>query len=272
MKNNKFCLIAGGGKLPEIIIKNAKENKLNIHVIAIEGQFNLVPNKSIPFISVKLGQLGKAINYIKQNNIKFVCFAGKINRPSIANLKPDVVGLKFLTKIGLTKLSSGANQIFNHIVKFFEEHGIKIVGPETICNDLLISKGLITKTKPKKEDLIDIKYGAEILKKLSQFDIGQAIIIENQYVLGIEAAEGTDELIKRAKNLKRYKQHGVLIKIPKLKQNMKIDLPTIGMDTIQNIINSNLRGIAIAANKTLILDKEEVIKKANKHKIFIVGI
>lgn len=267
----KIAIIAGGGELPNILLNSIKKTDITPHVIIIEdhadGNYSQFPN-----IKLKLGQFNKAIKYLQQNNIDHICFAGKIYRPSLSQLKLDTIGVKFLAKIGLKKLSGGDDQLLQQIINLFEQYRISTISPVEICKDLVINKGVIGEIKPSKQDLEDIRYGEEILDSLSRFDIGQAIIIENKYTLGIEAAEGTDELIKRIKSLKKEKNLGVFVKKPKLKQNMRIDLPTIGIETINNVINSNLKGIAISANTTLIIDKKAVIAKANKNNIFIFGI
>ncbi len=270
-KLDKICLLAGSDHLPEEIIKSAKQNNISLCVIAIDGHVSC-DLSDIVHITVKLGQVGKMLDFLKKHNISKICFAGSVKRPSISDLKLDMAAVKFLAKSGIKKLSGGDDKLLNLLVEFLAENNVTLIGPEEIAPEILADNGCITSTKPSQEDCNDIELGEKILNSLSQYDIGQAIIIENQYVVGIEAAEGTDNLIKRIKDLKKEKKYGVLVKKPKTNQNLKVDLPTIGIRTIQNSIESGLKGIAISAGKTIVINKNELVKLANKHKFFIIGV
>lgn len=269
--SKKICIIAGSGKLPKILADAARNKGFNPHIITIEDQHNIALN-SFDHIEIKLGQLGKAIKYLQKNNISQICFAGKISRPATSKLQLDIEGIKFLASLGIKKLSGGDDELLNHVVKFFERHKIQVIAPNELCPEIAAEKGVLGKIKPLKGDVEDIKYGEDILKTLSPYDIGQAVIIENKYVLGVEASEGTDQLIKRIKSYKKEKDFGVLVKRAKINQHPKMDLPTIGMQTLKNVIASNLSGIAIEAGKTLIVDRKKLVAMADKHKIFIIGI
>ncbi|MEQ9115469.1 MAG: UDP-2,3-diacylglucosamine diphosphatase LpxI [Rickettsiales bacterium] len=269
-KFKRIGIISGGGLLPQIIINSALKQNTEPYVLGIEGSIDYTPECN--HLIANIGKVGKAFKFFKDNEITNICFAGKINRPAISQVKVDATGLKFLGKVGLNKLSGGDNHLLTQILKLFESNGFNVISPEKFAPEILAKKGVLTKTKPSKQDLADIESGSIILGDLSKHDIGQSIIIANKYVIGIEAAEGTDELIKRINAYKKEKNYGVLVKRPKSNQDTRIDLPTIGVETVQHAIDSNLNGIAIAANKTIIIDKDKVLAEANGNKIFIVGI
>ena len=159
------------------------------------------------------------------------------------------------------------------IAEFLEEQGFKVISPNSIIPSLLAPVGNLGTAQPDENDVIDISIGQTILGLLGHMDIGQAVIVENGYVLGIEAAEGTDSLISRSASLKREQvRKGVLVKMKKNNQDKRLDLPVIGLTTIENVYRANLRGIAISAQRSIIINFEEVIRLVNKYNIFIIGI
>ena len=167
----------------------------------------------------------------------------------------------------------GDNSALSIIAKFLEEHGLKVISPNSILPSLLTPAGILGKIKPDQDDLKDIEIGKIVLAKLSDMDIGQATIVENSYVLGIEAAEGTDSLIKRCADLKRETMRkGVLVKMKKTMQDKRLDLPTIGTNTIDYVYKANLRGIAVNTNGSIIISLPEVITLADKYGIFVIGV
>ena len=159
------------------------------------------------------------------------------------------------------------------VLKIFESEGYQIISPEKITPELITPKGVLGKIKPCKTDMEDVEIGKKVLETLGMLDVGQAVVVENHYILGIEAAEGTNNLIKRSKLLKKEKKpYGVLVKMKKSTQDMRIDLPSIGVHTIEELKHAGLRGIAIKSGESFIIDIKEVIKEADKNKIFILGI
>ena len=155
------------------------------------------------------------------------------------------------------------------MIQFFEEYGFTILSTGEIYQNMFKSQDILTEKLPSKQDKIDIELGIKIIKSLGELDVGQSVIVEDGYVLGIEAAEGTDNLISRSAALRKKKTGSVLIKMPKQGQDMRIDSPTIGVETINNLAKHKYNGLAIAKNEVIILNSAEVIKIANQHKIFI---
>jgi len=163
----------------------------------------------------------------------------------------------------------------NEIIKIFKEHEITVINSMKFTPELVFKEKNINKVKITSNDKNSITKGVKIIKSLSKFDIGQSIVINNGYVLAIEGPEGTDETIKRALHLsKKYKlkNKSILVKFPKTKQDLRIDLPTIGIDTVKNCIKANIKGIAVKRYQNIILDKDKIINLTKKNNFFIISL
>ncbi len=258
-------IFAGSGSLPREIFSSLNKNKKKYIV------FNLSDKKIKGSLDIKLGQFGKILNILKKNKVRKVIFAGYVKRPNLSNLKFDLKAISYLPKL-IKAFKKGDGNILNFATQILKQNNIKVIDSHLYCKHLLVNK-TITKIKPSSEDIKDFSKGKKILDTLSKFDIAQGILLDNGYVMAIEAAEGTDEMLKRvAKNrLKISDKSGVLIKLPKKKQSLSYDLPTIGYKTVQLCIKSKLNGIFLKKNQNIFLDQKKAIKLANKHGFFITA-
>ncbi len=267
-----LAIIAGNGDLPKLIIKECEQKNSDFIIILVAGESNHKDYEKYKHHIVEIGHVSKALNILKEHKVKNIVFAGGIKKPSFSNVKVDKKGAVLLSKIIANKIF-GDNNILTTITNFFSKEGFNIIGADELITDIVLKKGVLTKTKPKKSDLEDIKIGQDALKTMSNLDIGQAISVQQKQIIGIEAIEGTDELIKRCKKISFEKgSKPVLVKIKKQNQNTKIDLPTIGIQTIDNLIKSNFSGIAFESKSTIILDKKKVIDLADENNLFIISI
>jgi len=262
-----IAIFAGNGDFPKEIIRALILKKKPYILI------NLSNNKYKNSYKVNLGKFGQIIKILKSNRVKEVVFAGKINRPNFTSLRFDITSLRFIPKLR-NAFKKGDGGLLNFASQVFKHYNIKVVASHKYCKNLLLD-GLATKTKPSNSDFQDFKKACLILRSLSKFDNAQGIILDNGYILSIEAAEGTDLMIKRTKNLKKKlsnKRSGVLVKIPKKGQSLNYDLPAIGIRTVQLCIKANLKGIFLQRKKNIFLNMEESIKLANKNNFFISAI
>ena len=267
----KLGIIAGGGSIPQILINYAKEHQIPYFVLAIEGNADRACfDKTVNHKWIRIGQAGTGFKILKDEGVQDVVMIGTIHRPSLSELVPDLRTAAFFAKIGFRAL--GDDGILRAVVKEFEAENLKVVGVHEIMPDLLTQKGIITKAKPDKQAIADIKRGIEVGMALGSLDVGQSVVVQQGLVLGVEGIEGTDELIKRCKNYQRKGVGGVLVKLRKIQQDMRIDLPTIGTATIENAYKSGLRGVAVHEGNALIVNQDEVIKLANQYKMFVIGI
>jgi len=265
-------LIVGESSLPNFVIN--KLLKKNVEFLILDLTKSNIYKKYKNSYSLKITELGKAISVLKKNNCKNVIFIGKVERPEISLLKFDRKTLFYLPRL-FSAFKKGDGNILKEIIKIFKENKLNVVNsmkftPELVFNDKRINKVIINNT-----DKSSISKGVSIIKSLSKFDIGQSVVINNGYVLAIEGPEGTDETIKRSLHLsKKYKlkNKSILVKFPKVNQDLRIDLPTIGLDTIKNCIKANIKGIAVKRSQNIILDKDKIINLVKKNNFFIISI
>lgn len=267
----KLGIIAGGGILPQILIQHCQKTGRDYFALAIENNADsAIFTPDIPHKWMRIGQAGTGFKLMHEQNVEEVVMIGTIHRPSLADLVPDLRTAAFFARIGLKSI--GDDGILRAVVKEIESDNFRVVGIHEVLPDLLVKQGVLTKAKPDKQALADIARGVEVGLELGRLDVGQAVIVQQGLVLGVEGIEGTDRLIERCGTYQRKGDGGVLVKLRKPQQDMRIDLPTIGTKTIENLHNAGMRGVAIHAGNALIVNEEEVIALANKYKMFIVGI
>ncbi len=266
----KIALIACGGQLPVLVYNQLQEQ--NHHVMLIS--FHEILSELTPDYSVSLGQIGKIFKFLKQHHIENIILAGSLNRPNLWRLRFDYVGFKLALKI-VRFLKKGDDALLRFIACYLEQHRLKLWSIADLCPKLLMPLGIITHHQGHTNMVREISLGKKILNTLSEFDIGQSIAIAGDIVLGIEAIEGTDNLITRIGNLDKKRLNHVskpiLIKMRKKNQSNLIDLPTIGLQTIHHLHQAGFAGAAFEAEGCLILDIQAVIDLANTLGLCIIG-
>ena len=273
MVNNmkKLGIIAGGGTLPMTLVEHCKSIGRDFFVLAIEGN---APKEiclpDIPHKSIRIGQAGTGFKLFKDEKVEEVVMIGTIHRPSFFDLVPDLRTTAFFAKIGAKAL--GDDGILKALVKEIEGEGMIVRGIHEVMPELLIKEGVLGKVKPSKQAKIDMKRAIEVATELGKLDVGQAVIVQQGLVLGVEGIEGTAELIRRCKDYKRKGDGGVLVKIRKPQQDMRVDLPTIGDKTILSAHEAGLEGVALHAGNGLIVNEKETIELANKLGLFVMGV
>ena len=196
--------------------------------------------------------------------------AGHVKRPSLKDIKFDYKTIKLIKEYSLQP--KGDDKLLLSIVNFFEKEGFKFISWHNHCKELFVDKKILTLKKPNRNSLSNLKKGLDIFKLIGKIDLSQSMIIQNNIILGIEAAEGTDELLKRCFNYKKKGDRGILLKLSKYKQDFRFDVPVIGLNTIKLLKKYNYEGIYVELNKCIILEKNEVINFCNKNSIFIAGV
>ncbi len=264
----KIGIIAGGGNLPGKLIQACRSSACTFHVIALEGHADPETIDGVDHDWVRLGAAENILQIAQNRKITDIVLAGNIRRPSLAELRPDGLAVRLLARAALR----GDDGILKIIIKNLERRGFGMLGPEDILIDLLPPAGVMGRHAPDQSAQDDIERGKQVLDEVASADIGQAVVVQSGIVLGIEAAEGTDALMERCGALSRDGPGGVLIKLPKRGQERKADLPTIGPATVRNAHRARLRGIAVAAEATLVVDKSEVTKIANNLGLFVVAL
>lgn len=265
----KVGILAGGGKLPELLIQHCLETKQGFHVLTFKGQEapdNLPEDKHTQCAP---GALGSMLKALKNNGITHVVMAGSINRPSVFDLRPDATAIKFFASLK----RQHDDALLTHLCNFWEGEGFQVIGAHEVLPALLTEEGVMTSAQPSTEQQEDIKLAIDAVKTLGVLDIGQSAIVKNGVVLGVEAVEGTNALIERCATLRGKKNKGgILVKLCKPQQNLKVDMPSSGCQTIELLSKYHYEGLVLEASKSLMIDKADMIEAAKKHKIFIQGI
>jgi len=264
-------ILAGRGDLPRRIVQHCRQIGRPYFVVAIKGQANPGDFEAEPHAWVRLGAAGRTLALLRENDVRELVLAGGIERPSLAALRPDSRALRFFAKLG--KARFGDDGLLRAVVRALEEdEGLRIVGPDQIMGELTVQPGVIGRLTPDESAERDIARGVDVLRMISEADVGQAAVVQDGIVLGVEAVEGTDALLVRCAALKRSGPGGVLVKIAKAGQETRVDLPTIGPETVRNAAAAGLRGIAVEAGRTLVLDRDVVARSADEAGLFVTAI
>ena len=260
-------LFLGENDLPIEIISNLKRKKINYFIIDLTKNTRFKNNKNCHFINI--GKFGEILNLIKSKKCKKVIFAGNIIKPKISKLKLDLKGLFYIPRvIKASKLGDAA--ILKVLIKILYENNIKVIKLNTFNPELTLKKGVYTKIKPTKQEKKEILKGIKYLKKTNSYNHTQALIMRDNKVISVEKRKGTKEMIKSISRTKD--QRGILIKLPKVKQDLRVDLPTIGLETFKDCKKAGIKGIVIKSNQHIILNKNRAVNYANKNKLFLVAI
>jgi UDP-2,3-diacylglucosamine hydrolase len=258
-------LIFGYTDFPNEILKTVKKKKIKYLIIDLSKLKRFKQDRKS--YSVSIGQFGKIIDILKKNNCKKVLFAGRVNKPSFSKLKLDFKGIYYIPRIiKASKLGDAA--ILKEIIKILAQNKIKTENSLTFNPELSLNKGNYSKIKPNKQDQLDIKKAIKTLNDLRQYNFSQGVVVRNKKVVSIEGKGGTKKMLEKSKS-KKFRNHGVLVKFPKKKQDLRVDLPTIGLKTIKQSKTAGLKGIVIKRKQHVFLDKKNCIKFANKNKMFI---
>lgn len=268
---SKLGIIAGGGSAPRRLIEACQKLGRSFFVICLEGQADPDVAHEVPHVWLPLGAGARLKELAAAEQIKEVVMIGRVRRPSLLEIKPDWLALKVLTKIGMNML--GDDALLRAVGKAMEEEGgVRVIGVQDVFTDLLTPEGQLGKLAPDEEAKKDIMRGIEVAKVLGRLDIGQSVAVQQGMVLGVEAIEGTDALIARCASLRREGAGGVLVKIAKPQQDNRYDLPTIGPESVAAAAKAGLRGIALEAKRSLLLEREKTIADADKAGLFIFGL
>ena len=267
-------LVLGETQLGNLIIRKLKLLKKNFLIIDISKRKIFKKNKN--FFPLSIGQLGKAVTILKKNRCKKIIFAGKVTTPNFSKTKFDFKALYYLPKIIKGAKKDDAS-IIKVVIDIFKKEGFKIISSTFFNPELSFKRGNYTKIKPDFLSKKDMLKGKNIITNLDKRGIGQGIVIRNSYVVAIEGPDGTDAMLKRAGILfKRFthknKRLGILLKFPKRNQDLRVDLPTVGIKTLKKCAKIGLKGIAVRADKNIFLDRSKCINLANKNKMFICAI
>ncbi len=258
-------LIFGETSFPREILKKVKKRKVRYLIIDLTKK--KIYRKDKKTYSVSIGQFGKIIKTLKENNCKKVLFAGRVKRPNFSKLRLDLKGIYYIPRI-IKSSKIGDAAILKEIMKILSQEGIKTISSLTFNPELSLKKGNYSRIKPNKEDKIDINKAIKTLNGLGNYNFIQGAVVRNKKVIAIEGKNGTQKMLKKCKS-KRFKNKGVLVKFPKKKQDHRIDLPTVGFKTFKQCKSAGIKGVVLKSRQNVFLEKKKCIKFVNKNKMFI---
>ena len=262
-------IIAGMGELPVIIAKDARERGYKVITVALENLASLeMDSVSDEIRWVNPGKFGELIDILKKHQIKEAIMAGKVPKSLLykSKITPDLRAVKLLFSIK----DKSDDAILNAITKELAGEGIEIIDTTKFSPHLLTPVGCLTRKKPDEEQWKDIEFGWKIAREIGKLDIGQTVVIKGKAVMAIEAIEGTDEAILRGG--KWAGDGAVVVKVSKPQQDMRMDVPAVGPDTLKSMEKVNAKVLALEAHRSMIVDRETVIRVAESAGIVIVGI
>jgi len=264
----KFGLIAGNGRFPFMVLEGARRAGTQMAVAAIREETDPeIESLAESLKWVGIGQLGKMIRFFKDEKVEKAIMAGQVKHVQIfSRAVPDARMLKVLLKLPRRNTDSLIGAIANEL----QSEGIELVDSTYFLQDQLPKPGVLTRRKPDKREQEDIDYALEIARQIAQLDLGQTIIVRSKACVAIEAMEGTDEPIRRAGNL--VKRHLTVVKLAKPNQDMRFDVPVVGVPTLKTMTEAGATCLCITAGKTLMFDRDEMIRIANETKIAIVAV
>lgn len=270
-------VIAGGGALPFAVADSLAARGVSSVLFALRGACDAQKLERFPHHWISVGQLGRATTLFRAEGCRDLVFIGTLTRPALSEIRLDWGTLRVARQIWAA-FRGGDDHLLSGIGRILEQDGFRMVGIREVAPDLLMPAGCLTRAVPDAQAEADMAKGRDVLRALSPFDIGQAVVVIDGHVVGIEDIEGTDGLLARIVGLRwqgRIRSaagHGVLVKAPKSGQDLRFDLPTIGPDTIEGARDAGLAGVAVAAGVTQIVDPQAVIAAADAAGLFVTGV
>jgi DUF1009 family protein len=269
---SRIGIVAGGGSLPLAVAEAAEKSGCRPFIVGLKGNASAGIER-FPHAYAGIGQIGLVLRTLRREGCKRIVFVGSLRRPNLFRLKLDMGFFLHLPQL-LRLFKGGDDTVLRGVARFFEGCGFEVVAAHEIAPRLLAPAGAFSAKSPDAEALDDIKLGFKVARALGVFDIGQGAVVARQYVLAVEAAEGTDAMLRRCRDLNNWgfkARKGALVKTPKPGQDLRLDLPAIGPRTVELAAEAGLAGIAVAAGAVLLAEQQELVEKADKLGLFLYG-
>ena len=270
-------LIAAGGVMPFAVADSLIARGINPILFALRGSCDPVKVARFRYHWISIGQIGRLTRLLRSENCRDLVFIGTLVRPALSEIRLDWGTLRVIPHV-LAAFRGGDDHLLSGIGGILERDGFRMVGIKDVAPDLLMPEGCLTRASPDENAAADIARGREVLHALSPFDIGQAAIVIDGHVIGVEDIEGTDGLLARVARLRAEGRirartaRGALVKAPKSGQDLRFDLPTMGPRTVEGAAAAQLAGIAIVAGNTIVVDPQTVIEAADAARLFVTGL
>ncbi len=268
MTSKKIGLIAGNGSFPILFADHARRQGEQIVAVALKEEASQDLENHVDTITwLSLGQLGKTLEFFKQNGVTRAVMAGQVKHTQLfRDIVPDLRVVKLLARVANKK----AESLLSAVTQEFELEGIQFLSSATYLEHWLCPEGPITKRKPNSTENADIQFGWPLARAIANQDIGQTLVVKNKTVVAVEGMEGTDACIRRAGEIAG--PGCVVIKVARPRQDLRFDIPVIGLRTIDSLRHAGAKAIALEAGRTLLLEKEVLVKEADSAHLAITGL
>ncbi|WP_176083046.1 UDP-2,3-diacylglucosamine diphosphatase LpxI [Martelella sp. HB161492] len=272
------AIIAGNGRLPHLVAKAARDRGFSLLIVQLAGENSLPWDGYDDLIEVDLGAFSAVVGALKARGVRKIVLSGGVRRrPELRSLRPTLRLIFSLPSILADLRGGGDDRVLRMVISLFERHGFEVVAAQDLADDLLVTSGVLGRYAPDSTALSDIKVAADAAHALGALDIGQGAVAIGGRVVAVEGPEGTDEMLARVAGMRQTRRisptrPGVLVKMCKPSQDMRADLPSIGVDTVRRLQDAGLNGVAVEAGKAFILDRGETIAAADQAGLFIYGL
>lgn len=272
-----LAIICGGGSLPIAVAEAAQRQGRRVVLFALRGSADPAAVSAFPHHWLWIGQLGHFVKLAHAEGCRDVVAIGNLIRPPLWGMRADLLALRLFPRIARA-FRHGDDGLLSSISAILEEHGFRWLGAHEVAPEILMPAGDLTRSQPTERDWADIRRGLDLLRATGPFDVGQAVVVSDNRVLAVEAAEGTDEMLVRLATLRKSGRiharqgGGVLVKAPKPRQDRRFDLPSIGPRTVEGVAQAGLAGIAVSAGSVVVAEIDRIAAAADRAKIFVVGI
>lgn len=277
----RIGILAGGGSIPREVADSIAARGDFVCILGLAGEasdpFDFMPH---PSASVGWGQIGRMIAQLRQWRVEELVIVGRVRRPDLGKVRPDLGLVRALPMIWRIVRAGGDDAVLREVIRFFEGKGLRVVGPGDVAPDLLVGAGALGQVQANAVgDARDIALGLDVVARLGRLDVGQAVVVGHGLVEAIEGVEGTDSMLARVAASRRRgaggaftRPVGVLVKRPKPGQELRIDLPAIGPETVTRAFEAGLRGIAVLAGRTIAAERAELVRRADAASLFVEGV
>lgn len=270
MRRRKIGIIAGGGVLPRLAADTALRQGAEVLVVVLDGHGDPSTFRHVEHVVCRLGAVGAILSALNAAAVQDVCLIGTVRRPSLGQLRPDARALRLIARYGFSSL--GDDALLRSVGDILSREGMRIIGVQDIVGGLLLKPGPLGARVPSPDALSDIERGFRVARQLGRADVGQSVVVQQGIVIAVEAIEGTDRLIERARDLAFPGRGPILVKTCKPQQDERLDLPTIGSITVEAAHTSGFDGIAAEAGRSLVADVDELRARADTAGLFVYGI
>ena len=272
------AIICGGGTFPFTVADSLLKQGRGVVLFALRGWADPDRVKDYRHHWSDIARLGRFLRLARQEGCRDVIFIGTLVRPSLRQLiNFDLATLRVLPR-AIRSFYGGDNHLLTGMARMLEDHGFRLLGAHEVAPEILVAEGALGRISPNEQSTADIRLGFEVLHAMGPYDVGQAVVVANRHVIAVEAAEGTDQMLARVAELRRNHRFrapagtGVLVKAPKPGQDRRFDLPSIGPRTVEGVAAAGLAGLAVVAGGAIAAEPQELVEKADRAGIFVVGL